>query len=173
MGPFRQTCPRSVRQPGRVTMTIPRVPTSCVIIAVLLAMPTKSRAQAGAAPDLPDSTVQRLLTRFPCPRTVPHGWVASDSANGRGVRCSLLLAAARGLITATTSDERVNPYTSVCATLEDRLPVRNIGTMWRVVFFGDSLRRSSVIVDRRGRAVSFQLQHDPKPSVASTCKPAV
>lgn len=131
-------------------------------------------AQPSAAQGFPDSLVQNLMVRFPCPPSVPRGWVAGDSTNGGGVRCSLVLAAARGLMAATMSATRpVNPWLARCVTLDEQLPLPKIGTLWRVVFVGDSLKSSSVLVDRNGRPVALELQYVRKSQHEGLCKATV
>jgi hypothetical protein len=140
----------------------------------IVASPHVVDGQQSSAQVLPDSFAQNLIARFPCPSSVPHGWVAGDSTNGGGVRCSLVLAAARGLMVATMSETRpVNPWLARCVTLDEQLPLPRIGTLWRVVFVGDSLRSSSVLVDRYGRAVSLELQYFRKSQREGLCKAAV
>jgi hypothetical protein len=154
-------------------MRFPRAIIQFGIVATVVS-PHAVKAQPSAAQASADSFAQNLMVRFPCPPSVPRGWVAGDSTNGGGVRCSLVLAAARGLMAATTSATRpVNPWLARCVTLDEQLPLPKIGILWRVVFVGDSLKSSSVLVDRNGRALSLELEYVRKSQHEGLCKPAV
>lgn len=133
-------------------------------------------AQASSMAARYDSLARRMLhLRHPCPNPVPAGWTAADRSNGSGVRCSLVVAAARGATVAMRAKGRadMNPDQVLCVALSPAKPHPSIAPLWRVDFYTDSVRGAEVQVDPYGQTVTVRMIVSLEAPIALGCKPAV
>ena len=140
---------------------------------MLLALTSSASAQDTTMRRRLDSlSVRMLVRRYPCPNPVPLGWVAADSTNGSGVRCSLIAAAARGLqdAIATRPTGELETRAVRCVTLRPGKPLPTVGPMWRVAFYSDSIRGAEVHIDAfDGHTVVVRVGVDLEEPISKAC----
>ena len=146
-----------------------------LVIALSLAFvattPNGIQAQEQSLSLRNDSLARRmLLSRHPCPRPIPTGWVAGDTANGTGIKCSLIVAAMRGAENAMIQYKRPkwDPRRVPCVTVAPAEPLPNLGPLWRVTFYRDSTRATEVTVDLLGNTI---VGREVSPQAAMLTKP--
>jgi hypothetical protein len=102
-----------------------------------------------------DGVPAALVSRYPCPSSLPAAWTSADSSLGYGARCSLLQAAAHQVKLASTTNAvlaRVNLSTVTCVQVH-RWSFRDARTdslkydYWTVEFYSDSQPDALVRVD--------------------------
>ena len=147
----------------------------CLALTLVhIASPNAVDAQDSSMQARYDSLARRmLLARHPCPSPVPVGWTAGDSTNGSGVRCSLVVAAARGASDAMRATGRadMNPNNVLCVVLAPAKLLPSIGPLWRVAFYTDSLRGAEVHVDPYGQTITVRMIVNLEAPLTQGCKP--
>ena len=140
----------------------------------LVTIASKSHSQDSALRARYDSLEQRMvIRRYPCPKPVPVGWVVADSANGQGIACSLIAAAARGAKDAMIGRRtEMDPYQVLCVTLSPAEPLPPYGPLWRVVFYTDSARGAVVTVSNTGHTITGMMIVPLDKPYSKACKPA-
>lgn len=103
-----------------------------------------------------DSLVLRQVAfRAPCPSPVPAAWTVIDSTLGRGLRCSLVEAAARALAEgprdAPSFRGRADPWSPLCVRILVTSSTGSTGLPgdWLVVFDLAADLPAYVIIDRQ------------------------
>lgn len=140
----------------------------------LVVITAKGHAQDSALRARYDSLEQRMvIRRYPCPKPVPVGWVVADSANGQGIPCSLIAAAARGAKDAMIGRRtEMDPYQVLCVTLSPAEPLPPYGPLWRVVFYTDSTRGAVVTVNKTGHTITGMMIVPLEKPYSTACKRA-
>ena len=145
------------------------------ISLVLIAGPSALIAQDSSMLARYDSlALLMLFRRHPCPSPVPAGWTAGDPSNASGVRCSLVVAAARGASEAMQANRRtdMNPNNVLCVALTPATLSPGFGPLWRVDFYTDSLRGAEVHVDPSGSTITVRMIVNLDAPITRGCKPA-
>ncbi len=143
-----------------------------ILLAGLAISSSELQAQDSSIVARYDSLSRRMLqVRHPCPDPVPTGWIASDTANASGIRCSLIAAAARGANDAMLDRRRpqFDPRAVPCATLTTGKPLRDRGPVWEISFYIDSMRGAILTVDNTGATITGMMMVPIPVPMATAC----